>query len=209
MRRRSLSLTLAAAALLASPALSSAGGVRFFASPRAPEPRRAPPEATQPDPVKIWAPAKAIVGTGDTPRDALNNALAEARDALADHLKRHYPDIDWQPTVDDLERMKIATLLGEPVEKNSDFVKRYYEASVAVLLTDQNLLQMREHCRLKRVAQRHHLAMLILAGALVVLLVLAGYLRLEEMTHGFYTGLLRLGAVALLALAGAGLWLLQ
>src|SRR5436305_1561951 len=48
-----------------------------------------------------------------------------------------------------------------------------------------------------------------LAAALVLLAVVGGYLRLEEMTRGFYTGLLRVAAVALLVLAGVGLWMLH
>jgi len=41
-----------------------------------------------------------------------------------------------------------------------------------------------------------------------LLLAVAGYLRLEDATKGYYTRLLRLAAVAFVALVGAGLWMM-
>jgi hypothetical protein len=36
----------------------------------------------------------------------------------------------------------------------------------------------------------------------------AGYLRLDEATKGYYTNLLRLGSLAVIGTVGAGVWLL-
>jgi hypothetical protein len=48
----------------------------------------------------------------------------------------------------------------------------------------------------------------LLAAAVAVLLVITGYLRLEHATRGYYTTLLRLAAVGIVAVVSAGLWLL-
>ena len=46
-------------------------------------------------------------------------------------------------------------------------------------------------------------------GVLVVLLGgVAGYLRLDEWTKGYYTTWLRLGVIGLIGIAGMGYWLL-
>ena len=47
----------------------------------------------------------------------------------------------------------------------------------------------------------------MLAGLVVLLLVGAGYLRLEDMTRGYATQLLRMSAFTVVALAAAALWL--
>ena len=66
---------------------------------------------------------------------------------------------------------------------------------------------MQRHAQQDRVLDRHLLLARVLGGAVAVLLVLAGYLRLEDATRGYYTRLLRLAAIALVALAGVGVWL--
>ena len=52
--------------------------------------------------------------------------------------------------------------------------------------------------------QRNAVAARVLAGLVALCLVVAGYLRLEDLTRGYYTALLRLcaGAVVLLTVAG-------
>jgi hypothetical protein len=61
----------------------------------------------------------------------------------------------------------------------------------------------REH----RVLERHKLLGRVLAGLVIALVVIAGYLRLEEATRGYYTQMLRLAAVTLVSLAAFALWL--
>src|ERR1700722_5791246 len=215
--QRSLSLTLVAIVLVVSPRLSSAQ-VRFFAGKRSAEPSRpAPAPEPPPQPVKVWWTTEPIKGEGLTKREAVDKAMQNAREEVIDFLAQKHPDIDWQPNAHYLEKTAMVTLKGEPtkalarVKKEDGTISEYeyYKASVNVVVTDQNVAEMREYSRQERVRKRHYLAALALVGVMIVLVVLAGYLRLEEMTRGFYTGLLRFSAVTLLVLTGAGLWLLQ
>ena len=57
--------------------------------------------------------------------------------------------------------------------------------------------------------QRLAVAARVLAGLVALCLVVVGYLRLEDLTRGYYTALLRLGAGVALLLTVAGLFLLS
>ena len=48
----------------------------------------------------------------------------------------------------------------------------------------------------------------MLGGVVCLLLVVGGYLRLEEATKGYYTRLLRLTAIAVLIGVGVGLYVM-
>ena len=45
-----------------------------------------------------------------------------------------------------------------------------------------------------------------LVGIVALLGAVAGYLRLEEMTKGYYTAWLRLAAIGFVSAVGAGIW---
>jgi hypothetical protein len=80
---------------------------------------------------------------------------------------------------------------------------------VQIQITSDSLKKMREQAREQRVTQRQHWMGLGLAGFIAVLLVAAGYLRLEEATKGYYTGLLRVSALSLLGMVGGFIWYLS
>ena len=48
-----------------------------------------------------------------------------------------------------------------------------------------------------------------LGGSVALLIVLGGYLRLEEATRGYYTRVLRLTAAGVLSAVAVGLWILR
>jgi hypothetical protein len=58
-----------------------------------------------------------------------------------------------------------------------------------------------------RATHRQGVLVRVLAGLVAVLAAVALYFRLEDATKGYYTTLLRLAAVAFIALVGAGIWL--
>jgi hypothetical protein len=165
--------------------------------------------ARLPELVPLWVIDVKGVGASENAARTDSDALEKACQDLAAYLKRHYPDIDWQPTVEDLEQAKMIEVVGEPAKKTSDSGETYYVATLKVALNQQQLLALRETARQHRVQDRHHTAALALVAICVFLVVAVGYLKLEEMTRGFYTGLLRVVAVGILALAGAGIWLLR
>jgi hypothetical protein len=57
-----------------------------------------------------------------------------------------------------------------------------------------------------RVVQRQIYLGKILAGLVVFLTAVAGYFRLDEATKGYYSGWLRLAALGLVGIVGAGIW---
>ena len=79
-------------------------------------------------------------------------------------------------------------------------------ATVQIRVTDDNVKRLCDQARQQRVEQRQHWLGLGLGGFVALLLVGAGYLRLEESTKGYYTALLRLAAVALLGTVAGGIW---
>ena len=70
-----------------------------------------------------------------------------------------------------------------------------------VELTEEYLDVVATHVRHDRVRERQGMLARVLAGLVVVLLVTAGYLRLDEASGGYFTRALRLAALAVVALA--------
>jgi hypothetical protein len=162
-----------------------------------------------PDLLPLWS--TSVHGVGPTARAARTDAEAidRACQELAGYLKQNHPEIDWLPGADYLERAKMLQVVGEPEAKQSDRAGPYFEATIEVSVNREQLRELREVARQHRVQHRHHLAALTLVALSVLLAVAFGYLKLEEMTRGFYTNLLRAVAVGVLVLTGAGLWLLH
>jgi hypothetical protein len=78
-------------------------------------------------------------------------------------------------------------------------------AQVRVEITGRYLQEVQKLAREERMQQRHLLLARVLVGLVALLMVVAGYLRLEDATRGYYTTLLRVAAVGILVLAGLGL----
>jgi hypothetical protein len=64
-----------------------------------------------------------------------------------------------------------------------------------------------EKRRIYNAEERMELAARILGCLVALLAVVAGYIRLDEITKGFYSGWLRLAAAGVLAVVGSGLWM--
>jgi hypothetical protein len=75
-----------------------------------------------------------------------------------------------------------------------------------LLITRPQFDKMQDQARQDVRQHRQVMLFRVLAGLVALLLVLGGYLRLEEATRGYYTGLLRLTAAVLLLFVAAGLW---
>jgi hypothetical protein len=80
-------------------------------------------------------------------------------------------------------------------------------ASLRVEVTSRLLEDAAEQARRLRMTERHRSLALGLAGVVALLLLTAGYLRLEDATRGFLTIPLRVSA-AILAVAVIGAFLL-
>lgn len=152
-----------------------------------------------------------VAGFGTTEEKAWSRARENAVTRAKEMLQEHFGGSGWQSLVEqitaaELEREKVIFRRdkAERAEKAGDWeVKAVYRVD----LNDPYLRKLAQEARQQTVVERHELLARVLGGILAVVLVTAAYLRLEEMTRGYATRLLRLAAVVLLALVGAGLYL--
>lgn len=139
-------------------------------------------------------------GYGLTQKDAEADALKTACDWLTAQAK-----LGWTPSPDYL-REKGMVEFGRPTEEE------FEKSGLLKVVTAQlniNAAQTREiqtQARQERMESRHRSSLLVLAGVVGLLLVVGGYLRLEEATKGYYTRLLRLAAVSILLVLVVGLY---
>jgi hypothetical protein len=149
-----------------------------------------------------------VQGKGQTPDEARTSAVERARYVIAAYLESEFGEAEYTPTAAYLHAARIVPLPQDIDAKQvpADEFGRTYKADVKVELTQEQVKEMRAQARQQRVEQRQHWMGLGLAGVMSLLLVAAGYLRLEEATKGYYTGLLRLSALGVLALAGFFIW---
>ncbi len=144
-----------------------------------------------------------FVGYGITVHDAEQHALEQARDWLAEK-----GTFDWTPPSPDYLRRKGMVRFSEPTEQELKLAGPMKVVKMTLTVTAAQAEELQQVAREQRMQQRQWLGARVLTGLVVLLLVAGGYLRLEEATRGYYTTLLRAVALGVLALVGAGLWLL-
>ena len=137
---------------------------------------------------------------------ALSHAQERVREQLAEKL-----GTAWRPSKevldpDKLTDFKVVRSLGEPVVeptlKDGTLVASYH-----VRVTPDYLREVARVARHQQMSDRHLIAVRVLVGLVALLLVVTGYLRLEEVTRGYATTMLRAAAVAVLLAVGLGLWM--
>jgi hypothetical protein len=159
-----------------------------------------------------------VTGYGVDEAGAEEHALDRARDQVAIYLTRELPDLAWRPDAAYLLRAGIAQRAGpaEPVEpppRSGQGVKVNILLTIGAKQLDelrrtaqQEAARQETVARQERVEKRQRGAVVGLVAAVLALLVIGGYLRLEEATRGYSTGLLRAAAVTILVLLVAGAW---
>ena len=152
-------------------------------------------------------------GHGETPDAALEEARKKACAWFRDYLDAKYGDLGWTPTPEELVSEGVVHT-DKPVEWNTDALHGY-EVTAHVDLSDAALRRLqpevdrqRKRAQDRVVYRRLDVAVRVLAGLVALCLVVVGYLRLEDLTRGYYTALLRLAAGVALLLTVAGLFLL-
>jgi hypothetical protein len=180
------------------------------------------------DTVPSWA----VEGSWMTTRsEAVQDALGKAQSKIAEYLSQQYPGADWQPTTAYVEEHLLCDvnetdafqsggggqvtdvrltkrLIREEVKDFGEQVGTMYRVCLRVGVTPLAQKDIREQVRQIRAHQRQLKAAQILASMVAILVTVAGYLRLEDATRGYYTTWLRLAALAFVTLVGAGIWLL-
>jgi hypothetical protein len=159
-------------------------------------------------PVEVWTNDENLrqaKGLAVNKEDAVEAAVRDACDRISRKLAKEYGE-DYTPKPEYLKSQKIvkvdeATFNARILEFSGDVV----DATVPVKLTDDDVTYFREQARGIRVKSRMGTTVIALAGLVALLLIGGGYLRLEEATKGYYTALLRIGALGVLACVGGAL----
>jgi len=144
----------------------------------------------------------------EDPQAAQDAALRKAQESVEKYVREHYPTLNRAPSLEELVKAKVVQVEGTPGTRKLDNGEEVQEAHAKVEMTRNyreglQRLVLQQHTR-----QRQWFAARGLAGLVALLLVCAGYLRLDEATRGYYTRLLRLAALGVLVGVGVGLWLL-
>jgi hypothetical protein len=136
------------------------------------------------------------------PNDA---AYEEAHDAVRSHLM-HELHLNVVPTLEFITQSKWMTLTWEGPEKAAtipevdglEVIRLRVKASLTAAGWRELEQRERSYLRFQRIegTARGLMALTVLLG------VVAGYIRLDEWSKGYYTGRLRLAAVVLVAAAG-------
>lgn len=151
-----------------------------------------------------------VDGYGPTAAAARERALEHAQARVETLLRERFGG--WHPGAEQLDPAILLATGVVQARGETEVEPRFKEEKVFVArykveLTPEYLTRVQQVARLERVESRHLLLARLLVAVVAVLLVSAGYLRLEEMTRGYATHLLRAAAALVLALVGVGLWL--
>lgn len=161
-------------------------------------------------PAGAWADEGAVGwqvrGFGTTPTEAEQSALERAEEQVSAYLLEHHGPLGWTPTAAFLRQAGMVRVVGGPSEVILERSGKVFEVRLEVHLLPVHLEEILQMARRSRVQERHQLTALLLAAVLIGLAVLSIYLRLEEASRGYYTGLLRLAALAVVGVTLAGLW---
>jgi hypothetical protein len=148
-----------------------------------------------------------VTGHGETVDDAKEDACAKAWDQINSYLREQNPPIEWTPSRD-FVRKHLARNWGAEVPIEIDELGTVIQIPLHLELTpaDRQLIARHEHDY--RVEQRHEGLAKILVGLVALFAAIAGYVRLDEWSKGYYTGILRFAAAAFVLASAAGMWFL-
>jgi hypothetical protein len=159
-----------------------------------------PPEAV---PLASWTiPTK----FGETKEKALEKALKDAQNHLIVFLREQSPPIAWKPPLEYVRDWLVKEVTPREKEVGTDKVPG---VDVVVQLNSDQLAAIRKLDQNERLEGRLATLAKLLAGFVAGLMALSGYIRLDEWSKGYYTGWLRIAAVAFIGAVGAGLWFLR
>jgi hypothetical protein len=157
----------------------------------------------------LWTTTVEASGLSD--KEARQNALVEACAKLREFLHEQHPPVDWMPMPEDVQKYLPQDWQEEkPLEKDDPVLGPFkvYRMSLTVQVgahERDKIVELDQHHRME---QRMLWLGKIFAGVVVLLIAVAGYIRLDEWSKGYYSGWLRLVAAGLIVAAGVGVWLL-
>jgi hypothetical protein len=169
-------------------------------SPSPPAPTVVPVKPPSSDLLPHWT----VTGHGDADY-ARAMALERAQQEVLLYLQQH-PKIQWVPDQDYIDQHLVKERRNKSSTDLDGLKVEHRELDVAITPDDwRDILQ---HDSQYRMDQRLLWVGAGLAGLVVLFGAIAGYIRLDEWSKGYYTWWLRLGALGFLGVAGAGLMLI-
>lgn len=141
-----------------------------------------------------------------TTEDARHSAYQQAREELVNYLRGQEPPIRWVPPVSFIgdRSKKLVVALEEETHPFPEIgTMRRFVLEMALPTEARQEIWRHESESLAR--QRMFWLAKVMAGLVAVLAATAGYLRLDELTKGYYTGWLRLAAAGVLGIAAVTL----
>jgi hypothetical protein len=158
-----------------------------------------------------------VTGEGDSPELADQMALGIARKTLLDHLGAQAILVENAMT----DEFILGTLVKKktahsPDEEGDPIAHGSFTTDLHLVLDGHGVTELRKLARknaeLNRqdeVGRRIFFLGRGLIGLVALLGGFAGYLRMEELTKGTHTTLLRVGTIGLVSAVVAGLWLIS
>jgi hypothetical protein len=156
-----------------------------------------------------------VEGRGMTPEEAKAVALIKAREALLDFIHKHSYSVQHLPP-DEFILSELSEISPPEVIESDENLANVgkYLVRLDLNVTDEKFHKIMDY-DLREATREHEELVLgrlfflgkVLLGIMALLSCMVCYARLEEITKGYYTAWLRLGAVGILCAVGAGLWL--
>jgi hypothetical protein len=150
-----------------------------------------------------------VEGWGETEKDAEHDALKKAQNEIRAYLVEQNHPLQWRPS---LEYIHDHLVKQSPPLPDKDFgepVNTLHGICLRIEISPKDWQEMLRQDRLMRADARMMLLAKLLVGVVAFLGAVAGYLRLEEMTKGYYTAWLRLAAIGFVTAVAAGIWLIS
>ena len=152
---------------------------------------------------------KGLIYLEDDLQMARQQALKAAAEKLSAYLQARFPGYRYRPTPDFLVSHKLVDT-GENVEYVLDNPEapKMVRHKLTVELRDLQLARLLDEDRREHSAERLEVAGRGLAGLVLILVALVGYVRLDDWTRGYFSTFLKFTALALAVGGAALLWYL-
>lgn len=175
--------------------------VRWLTAPAgAPQVAVAPSRTVEQDP--SWT----CIGWGETREDAEERALKRAQEEIRKYLAQRSQPVEWVPNLEFIRKNLVKKWETEPPQDIGHGVGEVQGVRVVVEISPKDWQYILEKDRSLRSESRMIVLAKVLAGLVALLGAVAGYLRVEEMTKGYYTAWLRLAAIGFVTAVGVGIW---
>jgi hypothetical protein len=158
------------------------------------------------EPADLGSPPWVVVGRGEESDDAYQDALEKAQKKVTEYLRARSPPVQWTPKTGEIGRLVKDQKEEEPPRDVKELGLNH-QTTLRVDISPEDFKKILQFDGRERMEERLLFLLKGLAAVVAVLAAIAGYIRLDEWSKGYYTGWLRLGAAGFVAAAVACLWL--